>query len=129
MAVLGESHSKGEPGVNIVHLNARVSLSVVGWNLENRQLALVEGQLLDGLCVELDSRSNPDQLISSSEPECGDLLSVTEGNHSDGAQPGAVIISGIRNKESIHLKLVIAQEVEGGVVSTLEGVAEELSFR
>ena len=66
MAVLGESHSEGEPGVDIVHLNTRVSLGVVGWNLENGQLALVEGQLLDGLCVNLDYRSNPNQLISSS---------------------------------------------------------------
>ena len=39
MAVLGEPHSEGEPGVDIVHLNTRVSLGVVGWNLENRQLS------------------------------------------------------------------------------------------
>ena len=33
-----------------------------------------------------------------------------------------------RNKESIHLKVVVAQQVEGGIVATLEGVAEQLSF-
>ena len=46
-----------------------------------------------------------------------------------GAQPGVVVISRIRNKESVHLKVVIAQQVEGGAVVTLEDVAEQLSFR
>ena len=50
-----------------------------------------------------------------------------EGCHSDGAQPGIVVISGIGNKESVHLKVVVAQQVKGGVVATLEGVAEQLS--
>jgi hypothetical protein len=129
MAVLGESHGEGELGIDEVHLHARVQLGMVGRNLENRQLAIVEGKLLDGLGVELDSLTNPDQLISSCEPKGGGLLSITEGSHSDGAQPGVVIISGIGNKESIHLEVVVAQQVEDGVVSTLEGVAEQLSFR
>jgi hypothetical protein len=43
MAILGESHGEGELGINEVHLHARVLLGVVGGNLENRQLSLVEG--------------------------------------------------------------------------------------
>ena len=128
MAVLGESHGEGELGINEVHLNTRVLVCFVGWSLENGQLALVEGQLLDGLSIKLDFLSNPNQLISSYELECGGLLAITEGSHSDGPQPGVVVISGIRNKESIHLKVVVAQQVEGGIVATLEGVAEQLSF-
>ena len=40
-----------------------------------------------------------------------------------------MVISVIGNKESIHLKLVVAEEVENGVGSTLEGVAENSSSR
>ena len=43
MAVLGKSDGERELGIDEVHLNTRVLLCVVGWNLENRQLALVEG--------------------------------------------------------------------------------------
>ena len=130
MAVLGESHSKGELGINEVHLNTRVQLGCIGWSLENRQLSrLVEGQLLDGLSVELDLLSNPDQLISSSESESGCLLSIMESSHSNSAQPSVVIISHVRNEESIHLKVVVSEKVEDGVVATLEGVAKQLSFR
>ena len=60
--VLGISHSEGELGINEVHLNSRVLLGVVGGNLEHRQLALVEGQLLDGLYIELHFLSNLDKL-------------------------------------------------------------------
>ena len=51
-----------------------------------------------------------------------------EGSDSNGTQPCVVVVGGIRNKESIHLKVVVAKEVEGGVVATLEAVAEQLSF-
>ena len=86
-----------------VHLNMRVLLRFVGWSLENGELTLIEGWLLDGLGIELDSLSNP---------------SIMEDSHSDGAQPGVVIIRCIRNKESIDLKVVVAQQVEGGAVVT-----------
>ena len=39
---------------------------------------------------------------------------------SNGAQPGAVVFGIVRNKETIHLELIIADEV----ALTLEGVAE-----
>ena len=48
---------------------------------------------------------------------------------SNGSQPGVVIIGVIRNKESIHLELVVADEVENGVGLTLKGVAEQSSSR
>ena len=51
-----------------------------------------------------------------------------EDSNSNGPQPSVVIGSGIWNKKSIHLKLVIADEVEGGVVQSLESVAEQISF-
>ena len=43
MAVLGKSNNEEELGINELYLNTRVFLCVVGWNLENRQMALVEG--------------------------------------------------------------------------------------
>ena len=49
--------------------------------------------------------------------------------HSNGAQPGVVIIGVIGNKQSIRLELVVADEVEDGVALTLEGVAEQSSSR
>ena len=49
-----------ESMISEVHLNMRVLLRFVGWSLENGELTLVEGQLLG---IELDSLSNPDQLI------------------------------------------------------------------
>ena len=90
MAVLGKSNGERALGINELHLNTRVSLGVVGWNLENRQLALVEGKLLDGRCIWLDSFSNPDQLISSCELECDHLPFIMEGNNSHRTQPGVV---------------------------------------
>ena len=42
MAVLGESHSEGELGINEVHLNTRVLLHFVGLSLENGELALLK---------------------------------------------------------------------------------------
>ena len=43
---------------------------------------------------------------------------------SNGAQPGAVVFGIVRNKETIHLELIIADEVEDRIALTLEGVAE-----
>ena len=116
-----------ESSVNKLDMNARVSWSVVGWNFEHGQLALMEGELLDGLGFEVDSLSNPDQLISNCELKCGHLLAVMVDGDSNGAQPGVVIVGVVRNKESIHLELVIADQVEDGVALTLEGVAEQSS--
>ena len=90
---------------------------------------IVEGQLLDGLGFKCYSLSNPDQLISSCELECGNLLAIVVNSNSNGTQPGVVIVSVIGNKESIHLELVIADEVESGIRLTLEGVAEQSSSR
>ena len=115
--------------VNELNMNTRVSWSVVGWNIEHGHFAVVEGQLLDGLCFEFNSLSNPDQLISSCELECGRLLASVVDGDSNGPQPGVVIIGVIRNKESIHLELVIADEVENGVGLTLKRVAEQSSSR
>ena len=47
--------------------------------------------------------------------------------NSNGAQPGVVIICVIRDKESIHLELIVVDEVENSVGLTLEGVAEKSS--
>ena len=48
---------------------------------------------------------------------------------SNGAQPCVIVIGVVRNKEGIHLKLVIVDEIEGGVYETLKAVAEQRSSR
>ena len=45
------------------------------------------------------------------------------------AKPSVVPVGVIRNKEGIHLELLVADQVEGGVVDTLEGVAEKVASR
>ena len=62
----------------------------------------------DGLCIKLDSPSNPNHSISSCELECGCLLAVKEGSNSNGAQQGVVMVGGIGNKDSIRMKVVVA---------------------
>ena len=127
MAVLSKSDCEVELRVDKLHQDTRVDGGVVGWNLEHSQLAIVEGKSLDSLCIELDSLSDLDELISSCELECGSLLPIMEDGDSNGPQPSVVPGSVIRNKESIHLKLLIADKVEGGVVQSLESVAEQTS--
>ena len=95
----------------------------------HRQLSLVEGQLFDDICIKCDPLSNNNLVMSSNKLECGCLASIVENSNSSGSQLGVVPIGVIRNKESIHLKVVIAQQIENGVVATLEAVAEQLSFR
>ena len=67
--------------------------------------------------------------LTGLELECGHLLAVMVDSDSNGAQPGVVIVGVISNKESIHLELVVADKVENGVGSALEGVAEQSSSR
>ncbi len=110
-------------------MNSRISWCVIGRNFEHGQLGLLEGQLLDGLGFNLHPLSDPDQLTSSCELECGHLLVVVVDSDSNGAQPDVVMIGVIGDKESIHLKLVIADKIENGVSLTLEGVAEQSSSR
>ena len=88
----------------------------------------MEGELLDGLGLHLNSLSNPDELISCCELECGGLVLV-EGSDPDGAEPSVVPVGVVWNKESVHLQLVVADQVEGGVVYALEVVAEQVSPR
>ena len=47
----------------------------------------------------------------------------------NGADPSVVDSPRIGDKESVHLKLVVTDDVEGGVVLPLEGVAEKVTFR
>ena len=129
MVILCKSDNKINPRVNKGHMNVRVSGTVPKRKFQKRQLPSTENQFLDGSCIKLDSLSDPDKLISSCELECGHLLAVLADSDSNGAQPGVVIVGVVRNKESIHLKLVIADQVEGGVALTLEGVAEQSSSR
>ena len=124
VVALCEFDGELESGIDKLHVNTGVFWSVVGWNFEHAQFALLEGQLLDGLGFKHHPLSNLDQLISSRELECGHLLAAMADSDPNGAQPGIVIVSIIGNKESIHLELVIADEVENGVGLTLEGVAE-----
>ena len=77
----------------------------------------------------MDPLSDPDDLISSCELESGGLVSIMEGGDSNGSQPSVVPVGIIRNKESIHLELVVADKVEGGVFKTLECVAEKITSR
>ena len=126
MVVLGKSDSKVQLRIDKLHTDTRVELSVVGWNFENSQLALVEGQLLNSPCIELDSLSDPHKSISSCELEC---CPISQDGDSNGAQPSAVVISVVGDKESIHLELFVAEEVEDGTVHTLEGVAEQTTSR
>jgi hypothetical protein len=57
------------------------------------------------------------------------LVAVVQDGDSNGAQPGVVVSSFVRDKESIHLELFVAEEVEDGTVHTLEGVAEQTTSR
>ena len=103
VAILGKSDGEVELRVEKHDLNTRVSGRVVGWNSEHGQLAVTEGELLDGLCIEHNLSSDLDELVSSGELECGGLVAILEGSDSDGSQPGVVVIGSIRNKQSIHL--------------------------
>ena len=128
MAVLGKPDCEVEVRVNKLNLNMRVSGGMVGWNLENSQFTIVERKSLNSLCLELDSLSYTEKLINSSEQKCVHLLPFVEDSNSYGSQPSVVIGSGIWNKESIHLELIIAEEVEDAVMQSLESVAEQVSF-
>ena len=52
-----------------------------------------------------------------------------EGSDPDGAEPSVVPVGVVWNKESVHLQLVVADQVEGGVLYALEVVAEQVSPR
>ena len=75
----------------------------------------------------LDSLSDPDDLIGCGELQCGCLVAVVVDSDADGAEPSVVPVGLVGNKEGIHLELAVADQVEGGVVDTLEGVAEKVS--
>ena len=48
---------------------------------------------------------------------------------SNRTNPGVVWVVSVGNKESIHLQLAVADHIEGGALLSLEGVAEQTSFR
>ena len=129
MVILGKSNDEIELRVNELHLNTRVLSSAVGWNFMHRQLSLVEGQLFNGVCIKCDPLSNNNLVMSSNELQRHRLASIMENSNSNGSKPCVVPIGIVGNKESIHLKVAIAQQIENGVVATLEAVAEQLSFR
>ncbi len=106
------------------HMDARMSGTVFERKLQKRQLPTAENQFLDGSCVELDPLSDLGQLIGARELERGDLLAVMVDCDSNGAQPRVFVIGLVGNKESVHLELFAADEIEGGVHETLEAVAE-----
>ena len=129
MVVFGESNSEVEIGVYELDLDARVPGSAVGWHLKHGQFAIVEGELLDGLCLHLDSIPDCDELICRCELDTSRLLAVMEDGDSNRAKPSVVPVGVVRDKEGIHLELLVADQVEGGVVDTLECVAEKVASR
>lgn len=124
VTILSKTNSEVEICLDKLHLDTGISGGVVGWNFQHGQFAPVEGQLLDGFGIQLNPLSNPDQLIDGSELECGGLLAIVKDGDSNGSQPSVLPVGVVWNKESIHLEVVIADEVEGRVVDTLESVAE-----
>ena len=129
MMLLGKSNGEVEIGISNLHLDPRVSSSVARWHSEKGRFAVVEGDLLDGVGSDWITLSDLDKLIVGCELQGRHLLPVMEDSHSNGSQPRIVPGGLIRDKESIHLKLSVADQVEGGVVCSLEGVAEQLSSR
>ena len=129
MVVLGKPNSEVEVRVNKLDLDTREPGSVVGGNLKHGQFAVMEGELLDGLGFHLNSVSNPDELVRGCELKSGGLLAVVKDCDANRAKPSVVPVGVVRNKEGIHLELLVANQVEGGVVDTLEGVAEKVASR
>ena len=127
MVVFGESNSEVEIGVDELDLDARVPRSAVGGHLKHGQFAIVEGELLDGLCLHLDSIPDCDELICRCELDTCRLLAVVEDGDSNRAKPSVVPVGVVGDKEGIHLELLVADQVEGGVVDALERVAEEVA--
>ena len=127
VATPGEANSEVEIRVDELDQDTRICVMATFRHLEDSQLVLSKGQPLQLPGVERDFPFYLDRLISSCELQGGHLLAIMEDSHSDGSQPSVVPVGLIRDKESVHLQLSVADEVEGGVVSSLEGVAEQLS--
>ena len=128
MMVLGKSNGEVEISIGKLHLDPRVSSCVARWHSENGRFATaVKGDLLDGVGSDWITLSDFDKLIVGRKLQGRRLLPVVDDSHSNGSQPCIVPGGLIRDKEGIHLKPSVADQVEGGVVCTLEGVAEELS--
>ena len=124
VVILCISDNEINPRVLKGHENMRISGAVLKRKFQNRQFTAAENQFLDGSRIELNPLSDPDQLISSCELERGHLPAVMPDSDSNGAQPGVVVIGVVRNKESIHLELVVADEVKGGICATLKAITE-----
>ena len=60
MVALCELYSELQSCIYKLDRNTRVSWSVVGWDFEHAQFAVVEGQLLDCLGFKVNSLSDPD---------------------------------------------------------------------
>ena len=89
----------------------------------------MERDLANSVGINFKSRSDDNCVVCSYELECGHLLAIVVDSDTNGTNPCVVDTTRVWNKESIHLELTVADDVEGGVVLSLEGVAEKTAFR
>ena len=99
------------------------------WYLHNGKLALSERDLAHSVGIQFNARSNDNCVVRRYELECGHLPAVVVDSDTNGTNPCVVDTARVWNKEGVHLKLTVADDVEGGVVLSLEGVAEKTAFR
>ena len=91
--------------------------------------SLIESDLTHSVGIKFNSRFDDNHFVCSYELECGCLFAIVVDSDTNGTNPCVVDTTRVWNKESVHLKLTVADDVESGVVLSLEGVAEKTAFR
>ena len=126
-----ELDAETELHVHQVNTHHRLLVTFYWRSLGNDQLPILEGQFLDVMSFEIHLVVDVNQVLDGFEPQLGPvglLVAVMVDDDAHIAQPGHLLSFGIRNKHGIHIEPLVADEVEGKVVLSLDCVAEQLSI-
>ena len=132
MALLHKSNRKGQSDINEIHFNFSGFLGVLTYSLGDCELPVCQSEPLHPLGVQTDSVVDVDGLFLGVEPHLGGIGLLEGGvldHHSQRANPGDLLSSGVLYEEGVHLEEAVGDEVEGEVLFSVDREAEELAGR
>ena len=130
MTFLDKSYSEVESNIDQIHLHFRLSVSSPSQTLCDGELPFGKSEFFHSLGKEADTVVDVDHLFRGLEPHLGGVGLLVGGvlhHHSQRPNPGDLLPPSILYEEGVHLEEAVADEVEGEVLFSVDGEAEELA--
>ena len=113
-----------------LNVHKRLLVTFSRWSFRDDQLSVLKCDFFDVSCLKNHLVVNVDLVFDGLETELGHvgfLVAVVVDDDAHCPQPGHLLSVCIGNKHGIHVELLVADEVEGKAVFSLDSVAESLA--